>query len=520
MAEDWNPAEILEDPHAEAPEPADERLEGLLDDPADEAMTFAEEILLEDLSFALQEAVFSKYEEPAAPPPARPRREGESAAAHQLAEMKAAFDQTCPPPAAGEEPSDARWLASHDAARYINCDLQAEPMSFKEAPHWLKIARAEIHAYLLRMPEQEDPREPMRIATRAAEYGLNKEYQQEPNEYPAASTHRGEMLLEQLQEKLAAFHADPAAQLVLQHRNDFRQETFTARDGRPETLLLKALDIVNHEISFQDPPERREFAELAANFLTNETLGQYGGTALLRAEKGGPEYAAAENQFRQLLKEQLEGYQEQGTDHLPQHFQLIHQRLARQLQEPLEHNGELYAGIARHRLLLSRQEIPDPALRFLPDADPPAEFAMARYETPPPEDWRREEFDQAREQWLPEDTTIISRLLQALTEQYPGTAAHPGELTKWRPEDALADLKAVFDNQKFLSREEKRAAAASLGSAAFPPEEYAGGAVGPALAKFLLEPSNMYPKHYRERLRRAINPNRAANPAAAAAASG
>ena len=447
-----------------------------------------------------------------------PRDAAESLAEYACGQIKSRFDAAYPPPDLPELFDNTRWLAAYNMTQSLN--FGEDPAQYgADPPSWLTMARAQVCSWLLQ-PEPAAPAAAM-LATvsRAMNYGQDKLFlrfsPEDAVEHKEPSP-RLPALMAEFQEKLEAFMNDPEAVLTRRHQNDYRTETFAAAAGRPETRLLQALEIANNQLEFATGDERAEFAEFAAGTLLDQVLG---GSAERRYKETGSEYAAAEGQFKELLTEQLASWQLQTPDYLPQHFQHILSRLQKTLEEGISDSkeGDLYEGIACHRLALSRYQLPDPHMRYVALAAPPENFTMARYSDLPRHEYQYETYAHDQQLWDEADVRLTRELLRALTESYPNTAFHKEELKNWRPEEALGDLKAVFHNQQFRSREHCAAAAAALAAAVSPTadpllaegytrEVQSAQQGAAALVEFLLDPSNMHNEDHHQEIRKGLAP--------------
>ena len=464
--------------------------------------------VLENLALAFQE---KGIELPALDFTQRPP--GLTAAEFQLQEMQQALHAAIGP-ADSLETFPLREQAAKDLVQGI---LDPEQFSKWQDPEgYFRHAAHELASYLRNDPDSSHPATALEALAAAGRrfpeaFGLNPEESDRLRlehllESPAAEYREPSpeaiLKLAEFTEKLLDFHNDPETTFERRQVRGFGTDSFPK--DQPETLLLKALDIANQEMTFGSLAERREFAEHAAAGLLDQVLGGDPATrrllagshvqlepgyvdSLVQADRDN--YAAAENDFKELLTDLLATYQPAWSQHidesdLPQRFNRILQALNGLLEGDSAADPEKVASdLAWQREHFSRDvearaydkgiSLPHPQHEPVPD------FTMARYTEPPHylqgrmDETRFETWRQAygRAHWDAETHALIGETLTALTERYPGTAMHKDGLSANFPTHCLNDLKTMFQNQAFASAEHRRQEAAIIAEAVSPADD-------------------------------------------------
>lgn len=486
-----------------------------------------EAYLLDRLTTAFQE----RWPEAKAPEldPAD-RREEESPAEFQLRKIKEAMTAVVAAESEKDE-NPAAFLDNRTAAAYALAQAALEPDrrdQWQDPEKYLKYAAILLAQYLDSEPEGPNwnERAVCEYALTAlhnaavqdpAAFGLkNREdwHNPESQAEAAAANYRepspeAALKLAEFAGKLLDFCHDPEAVYERRRVHDYVRDTFT--QDRPETLLLKALDIANNEMTFTSLEERREFADHAAAALIDQLLGgsaearKLVAGSLYQLEPGGEDpyvkqaqesYAQAEASFKKLLTDQLATYCPAWTQHIPeeevpQRYAYIIKTLQGQLEaSPDQDPADFLSPAEAAEKLKFQQEHFSPYIEArasnqyggaLPHIQHEAlpEFTMARYLEPP---WYLRNADEARiEKWQkydsgllnqePEDRALLQETLQALAERYPGTAMHKDELPNNFPNQCMDDLKQVFHNQSFASAEHRRQEAAAVAAAIIPADD-------------------------------------------------
>ena len=477
----------------------------------------AEARLLERLTLAFRD---NSYDCPEFNP--ENQQYGETQAEFRLRELQASFQAAALDRVAGMSPEAAARLENAAARDLVRNALGPNFDRWRDPENIMPHAVAELADYL--KSDYENPERALDafnyMAARfpnlwgqddsgAAAEQKSLEHLLESNavDYRETSPEVARKLAE-FAEKLLDFRHEPEAVYERRRSHGYTTDTFT--QDRPETLILKSLDIANHEMTFNSLAERREFAEHAAAALIDELLGGNAETRKLLAgsfyqtepgwvdsavTESREDYAQAEASFKELLIDQLSTYRPAWTQHIPE--EQVPQRYAyilKTLQGQLEVDPDqdpadfLSPAEAAKRMEFQREHfshytearayneygitLPHDQHEQVPD------FTMARYLEPPwylrnadesqIEKWQRE---CGLPNWEPEDHVLLQETLQVLTERYSGTALHKDELSNNFPMQCMDDLKQVFHNQSFASAEHRRQEAAAVADAIIPADD-------------------------------------------------
>ena len=304
--------------------------------------------------------------------------------------------------------------------------------------------------------------------------------------------------LTEFTEKLLAFHNDPEA--IFERRRIIGYAgSDTFYQDQPETLIFKSLDIANNEMAFSTLEQRREFAELAAEGLLDQLLG--GNTEARKILAGShmepmpgyidsfvtedqEAYARAEASFKELLVNQLATYRPTWTLHIDEaETPLIIADCIKNLKGLIDGETEASPTEIAKRMDFQREhfspytEAQSYSYHATAQHEWIPDFTMARYLEPPPrfnmEGAKAEEWLQRRgiHTWQDETHALLAETLQSLTERYPGTALHKGQLDNHYAANCLQDLNLVFKNQSFASAEHRQEEAQAIAEAIVPADD-------------------------------------------------
>ena len=449
----------------------------------------------------------------------RLRAPGQTPAEFQLQEMQKALHTAVEPadPAAADNPEYKSPLdqAAADLAQAV---INPEAVSKWQDPEgYVRHAQLELYRYLRDDPEFSNPEQTVYALAEAgrrgpAAFGLEaaaaggaaslEHLMESPAVEYREPAPEVAVKLAEFTEKLLEFYNDPNAVYERRRIHGYVMDSFSPE--QPETLILKSLDIANNQMTFSSLEERRKFAEHAADALIDQILG--GDRETRRLLAGAPyqvepgyhdsftkevhqAYAAAENDFRELLTDQLATYHPAWTQHIPE--EQVPERFAyiiKALTEILEGNYETDPVQAAERIAYQREHfsrhvearaytengvtLPHTQHEQVPD------FTLERYTEPPHYLRGKSEQELAvwgdaygRSHWGPEDHALISDTLTALLERYPGSALHKDELVNHFPKHCLDDLKKMFHNQAFASEEHRRQEAAVIADQVCPADD-------------------------------------------------